>query len=85
MFETTPIIIIKKTTGALNTVLPGHADVAHAVSQVAVTGEALLDGPLRFLTAALSPDRQRAPAGCGEPPVGWVLRFNGFDQLSEKI
>lgn len=66
-------------------VIPGHADVAHAVSQVAVTGEALLDSPLRFLTAALSPDRQRATAGCGEPPVGWVLSFNGFYQLSENI
>lgn len=65
--------------------LPGHADVAHAVSQVAVTGEALLDGPLRFLTAALSPDGQQAAAGCGEPPAGWVLSFNGFYQLSENI
>lgn len=46
----------------LITVLPGHADVADTVSQAAVTGEALLYGPLRFLTAALGPDRQRAPA-----------------------
>lgn len=43
--------------------LPGHADVADMVSQVAVTGEALLYCPLRFLTAALSPDRQGTPAG----------------------
>lgn len=44
--------------------LPGHADIADTVSQVAVTGEALLYGPLRFLTGALGPDSgQRAPAG----------------------
>lgn len=33
-------------------VLPGHADIADTVGQVAVTGEALLHGPLWSLTAA---------------------------------
>lgn len=42
--------------------LPGEADVAHTVSHVAVTGEALLDDPLRFVTAALGPGQQEAPA-----------------------
>lgn len=42
--------------------LPGQADVAHTVSHVAVTGEALLYAPLGFLTAALGPGRQETPA-----------------------
>lgn len=42
--------------------LPGEADIAHTVSHVAVTGEALLYAPLRFLTAALGPGQQEAPA-----------------------
>lgn len=41
--------------------LPGEADIAHTVSHVAVTGEALLDTPLRFLIAALDPGQQKAP------------------------
>lgn len=35
--------------------IPGEADIAHPVSHVAVTGEALLYASLRFLTAALGP------------------------------
>lgn len=42
--------------------LPGQADVAHTVSHVAATGEALLYAPLGFLTAALGPGRREAPA-----------------------
>lgn len=42
--------------------LPGQADVADTVSRVAAAGEALLYTPLGFLTAALGPGRQEAPA-----------------------
>lgn len=41
-------------------VLPGQADVADPVSEVAVTGEALLYG---FLAAALGPDGEGGPGG----------------------
>lgn len=43
--------------------VPGEADIAHTVSHVAVTGEAVLYAPLRCLTAALGPGQQEAPAG----------------------
>ena len=43
--------------------VPGHTDVADTVSKIAVTCEAGLYGLLRFLTAALGPDRQRNPGG----------------------
>lgn len=70
---------------AFTGLLPGHAHVADTVSQIAGTGVALQYGPLRFLTAALRPDRQRAPACCGVPSVGRVHCFAGFYQLKENI
>lgn len=65
--------------------VPGEADVAHTVSHVAVTGEAVLCAPLRGLTAALGPGQQEAPARRGVPPVGWVRRLARFNQLKELI
>lgn len=63
--------------------LPGHADVADAVSLIAVTGEALLYSPVRPLTAALSVDRKWAPVHRRQPSAGWVLSSAGFYQLNE--
>lgn len=65
--------------------LPGHADVADAVSLIAVTGEALLYGPVRPLTAALSADRKWAPVCRRQPSAGWVLSSAGFYQLNEDL
>lgn len=66
---------------SLSLSLPRQADVTHTVSQVTVTSEALLYGPVKFLTAALGPDRHRTPAHWGVPSAGWVLRFARFYQL----
>lgn len=63
--------------------LPGHADVAYAVSLIAVTGEALLYGSVRPLTAALSADRKGAPVHGRQPSAGWVLSSAGFYQLND--
>lgn len=65
--------------------VPGEADIAHTVSHVAVTGEAVLYAPLRCLTAALGPGQWEAPARRGVPPVSWVRRFAWFNQLKEFI
>lgn len=64
--------------------LPGHADVADAVSHVAAAREALLHRPMWSLTAALGPDSRGQTTGQQMPADGWVLCFHRLYNLKKK-
>lgn len=64
--------------------LPGHADIADLVSLIAAAGEALLNGPLRPVAAALSASRKWAPVHCRQPSTCHVLSSAGFYQLKKR-
>lgn len=64
--------------------LPGHADIADLVSLIAAAGEALLNGPLWPVAAALSASRKLAPVHRRQLSICHILISAGFYQLRKE-